>query len=411
MSKYGFIDPQLPVPPKTELGITVVIPCFNEPDLISSLEALVQCEPTSCSVEVIVVVNSGEHHSGAVLRQNQRTIAAFKSWKESLKSNIDFHLIHQPDLPQKHAGVGLARKIGMDEAVYRFEQLNRDGIIVCFDADSLCEKNYLEEIEKHFLDHPKTPGCSIYFEHPTMGEEYDETIYQGIINYELHLRYYNQALKYTGLPYAFHTVGSSMAVRSSAYQKQGGMNKRKAGEDFYFIHKIISLGDFTELNSTKVIPSPRISDRVPFGTGKAIGDWVDSNATTYKTYNFKSFEEIKRFVDYIPSLYEKNNLKGLNVSDAFHQFLSGQGIVKAVDDAIKNSTSYESFLKRFFVWFDAFKVLKLVHYLRDEVYPDQEIDQSASELLMKIDSGSSTESSLMTLLSNYRRVDQGILSI
>jgi len=134
---------------------------------------------------------------------------------------------------------------------------------------------FFAEIEKHFEQHSNTPGCSIYFEHPIAGNEFEANIYEGIINYELHLRYYYQALKYCGLQYAFHTVGSSMVVRSSAYQKQGGMNKRKAGEDFYFIHKIIALGNFSELNSTVVYPSPRISDRVPFGTGKAIGDWIE----------------------------------------------------------------------------------------------------------------------------------------
>jgi glycosyltransferase involved in cell wall biosynthesis len=385
LSKYGFIDPQLTVQPEQDLGICIVIPCFNEPDLISTLESLEACKPTSCAVEVIVVVNSGEHHEGAIKRQNQRTIAAFKDWKETQSSSIDFHLIHQPDLPKKHAGVGLARKIGMDEAVYRFYQLNRDGIIVCFDADSKCDPNYLVEIEKHFLEHPKSPGCSIYYEHPIDGEEFDHQIYEGIINYELHLRYYNQALKYAGLPYAFHTVGSSMAVRSSAYQKQGGMNKRKAGEDFYFIHKIIALGNFSELNTTRVIPSPRVSDRVPFGTGKAVGDWVETKERHYFTYSFESFKEIKKFVDFIPLLYEGKYLNELEVSDAFKEFVLDQGLEKAVEEAKGNTTSYPSFLKRFYVWFDAFKVLKLVHHLRDNEYHNVIVENAVKDLLNGLD--------------------------
>ena len=71
-------------------------------------------------------------------------------------------------------------------------------------------------------------------------------------------------------PFAFHTIGSSMAVRASSYMRQGGMNKRKAGEDFYFQQKIIPLCGFTECNSTVVYPSPRPSYRVPFGTGRAM---------------------------------------------------------------------------------------------------------------------------------------------
>ena len=92
--------------------------------------------------------------------------------------------------------------------------------------------------------------------------------------YELHLRYLNLFSRFTGFPYAYHTIGSCFGVRAETYASQGGMNKRKAGEDFYFLHKIIPLGEFREINNTCVIPSPRESDRVPFGTGAAIGKYL-----------------------------------------------------------------------------------------------------------------------------------------
>ncbi|MCB9223906.1 MAG: glycosyltransferase [Crocinitomicaceae bacterium] len=407
LNKYGFLPPQIIEDPKSDLGIVVVIPCFNEPDLISSLNSLVQCKLPHASVEVIIVVNSGEHHSVEILRQNQRTIAEYKLWKDQTNSEIDFHLIHVPDLPKKHAGVGLARKIGMDEAVARFETLKKEGIIVCFDADSSCDQNYLTEIEDHFKRNPETPGCSIYFEHPIDGDEFGNEIYSGIINYELHLRYYNQALNFVGLPYAFHTVGSSMAVRSSIYQKQGGMNKRKAGEDFYFIHKIIALGGFTELNTTRVIPSPRISDRVPFGTGKAIGDWVDQGKLEYLTYNFQSFIAIKHFVDLIPVFYESTEVDLADVSTKMKEFLVDNGLYKAINEAKIHSTSYTSFLKRFFVWFDAFLVLKLVHFLRDEVYVNQPITIEVSKLFVQ-NSWGNTEMKVIDQLDQLRMIERSI---
>src|SRR5262249_26021974 len=163
--------------------------------------------------------------------------------------------------------------IGMDEALRRFDAVERPGgVIVGFDADCRCERNYLTAIERHFERNSNSPGCSIYFEHPLNGP-LEPAIYEAIAEYELHLRYYVQALRFGGFPHAFHTIGSSMAVRAGVYRKQGGMNKRKAGEDFYFLHKIIPLGGFTNLVETRVIPSPRASDRVPFGTGKAVCDF------------------------------------------------------------------------------------------------------------------------------------------
>jgi hypothetical protein len=179
-----------------------------------------------------------------------------------------------------------------------------------------------------------------------------------------------------------------MAVRSSAYQKQGGMNKRKAGEDFYFLHKIISLGNFSELNSTRVIPSPRISDRVPFGTGKAIGDYVSNQDQQYYTYNFKSFELIREWVEKIPDLYKSDfiNLqwteKNKSASEHLLNFLESEKFTDALVEIRKNSPTLESFMKRFYVWFDAFRVLKLVHYLRDFLYPDIPVNIE-SELLLK----------------------------
>ena len=38
-----------------------------------------------------------------------------------------------------------------------------------------------------------------------------------------------------------------MAVRADAYLRQGGMNRRKAGEDFYFLNKFMVLGGYGEM--------------------------------------------------------------------------------------------------------------------------------------------------------------------
>lgn len=90
------------------------------------------------------------------------------------------------------------------------------------------------------------------------------------MKYELYLRYYRLALEYTGHPHAYHCIGSAFAVRTLDYVAQGGMNKRQAGEDFYFLQKLIATGRYATLQSTQVYPSPRFSGRTPFGTGQAV---------------------------------------------------------------------------------------------------------------------------------------------
>ena len=383
LDKYGFQPPTILSEPDQNLGIIIVIPCFNEPDIITTLNSLDICSAPETKIEVVIVINSGTHHEAKIKTQNTSTLQSIENWKKE-GTKYDYHIIMASELPKKHAGVGLARKIGMDEAVARFHKINHDGIIVCFDADSQCSPNYLSEIEIHFKKHKKTPGCAIKYAHPIEGNSFDQEIYTGIINYELFLRYYNQALRFSNLPFSYHTVGSSMAVRASAYQKQGGMNKRKAGEDFYFLHKIIALGNFTELNSTQVIPSPRTSDRVPFGTGKAINDWIQSNESEYLTYDFRIWVILKDFVTIIP-LLQKQNLEELNfnqqdINQHLIQFLIQNNFQSGLNEIRKNATNESSFLKRFFVWFNAFRVLKLVHFLRDVQFPNQPILNEAIDM-------------------------------
>ncbi|MGB1103732.1 MAG: glycosyltransferase family 2 protein [Crocinitomicaceae bacterium] len=413
LDRYGFQEPKITAAPSKNLSIIVVIPCFYEPDLTASLEALYNCSiPEDISVEVITVINAGVHHSQAIKDHNRQTYEENLAWsKKHQKERLKFHFLMEEDLPKKHAGVGLARKIGMDEAVARFHQIDKDGIIVCFDADAVCSTNYITSIFEHFEKHAETPGCSIHYEHPTSGEEYENSIYEGIINYELHLRYYNQCMRYAGLPYAFHTVGSSMAVRSSAYQKQGGMNKRKAGEDFYFIHKIIGLGNFTELKSAMVIPSPRTSDRVPFGTGKAIGDWIQASEDIFYTYAFNSFEIIRKFVHLIPALQDKElsdcklDIEEQNKRLLF-DFLNSINFDKVLSEIRNNSTTSISFKKRFFQWFDAFKILKGVHFFRDQGIKNEPIYEQVNILLDRIDGPKNIQSPL-DQLKYIRKLERG----
>lgn len=381
--KFGYGSPRLTSLPDKNLFLSVVIPSYNEQSTLTAIQSLFDCDPPQKGAEVIVVVNATISSLPDIHARNKKTIDEINNWKEkNNRSGFNLSVIEESAMPDKQGGVGLARKIGMDEAAYRFNQINSDGIIICFDADCTCDKNYLTEIEKQFNEH-KANAASIYFEHPLKGNEFDKDIYNAIIDYELFLRYYINGLCYANYPFAFHTIGSSMAVRSSVYQKQGGMNKRKAGEDFYFLHKVIPLGNFIEINNTRVIPSPRPSDRVPFGTGKAVNKWLEKKEEEFKSYSLKIFKELKLFFEMIPDVYEK----GGNVYDSLPQpvrsFMSADDFKIKIDEIRNNSKTYDSFRKRFFVWWDGFMVLKFVHFTRDNFFPDVSLSESVSEMINK----------------------------
>jgi len=406
-----FLDQQIFDQVPGELGMIVVIPCFNEPDLISTLNSLFNCNETEKIVEVIVVVNSSENVSQEISSQNQKTISEAAIWiLDHQSKKLKFYLINAPNLPKKHAGVGLARKIGMDEAVRRFENIgNKNGIIVGFDADSSCDINYLTEIEKYFNENLKITAASIHFEHPVSGK-LDSKNYTGIINYELHLRYYIQSLRHSDFPFAYHTIGSSFAVRSETYQLQGGMNKRQAGEDFYFLQKIIPLGNYGEIVETKVIPSPRPSDRVPFGTGRAIGDYLRNEKAEFLTYNPKTFFDLKEFIKVIPNLYmaDESGFKSILASlpESIKAFLENVGLKSNLEEIQRNSSSYESFEKRFFRWFNGFQVLKFVHFSRDHFYPNINVAEAAVEFLKSKHITIPNKNSELKLLLIFRELDK-----
>ena len=381
----------------------MVIPCHDEPDLTRALDSLWECQRPSCAVEVIVVFNSASEDLRA-RSQNRQTRADAENWVAvHVDSSLRFHLLDFPDLPRKQAGVGLARKIGLDEAAWRFELLNRpNGILVCFDADCCCARDYLLAIERHFQNHLQSPGCSIYFEHSLAGE-FDPRIYNAVAIYELHLRYYIQGLRFARFPHAFHTIGSAMAFRSDIYQQQGGMNKRQAGEDFYFLHKIILLGEYTDLNDTVVFPSPRPSDRVPFGTGRAVRNYLASPSQA--TYPFAGFLDLKLFLENIhgvsPAEWKRDRWP-----ETIRTFLAEQQFDSALEEIASNTATAANFRGRFFRWFNGFRAMKFIHHARDCFYGPAPIEQEASKLLASLRSEYRSVPDVRQLLDLFRKLDR-----
>lgn len=356
-------------PPDNNLQIIITIPAYNEPELDKTLKSLYACDPPGFKTEVLILINWPENSAGDIVQNSLAQYKSLKVWiKNNVSESISFHPLIYPDMPSKTAGVGLARKTLMDEAIRRFNLLNRpDGIIASFDADTLCEKNYLHELKKHFEDKPSSDGCVIYFEHPIEGDIFSTEVYKAICLYELHLRYYLQSIRSTGFRNAWHTIGSCFAIKASSYCKQGGMNKRKAGEDFYFLKKFFELGNFTELKSTCLTPSPRPSLRVPFGTGVIINEFKSSGKDDFMTYSPDLFNALKSFFDKISVLYNEDNEFMINqlLNDLPHSiqaFLRQEHFTEKLNEIKRNSSSLSSFEKRFFRWFNLFKILKYLNF-------------------------------------------------
>ncbi len=353
--------------PHPDLGIIIVIPCHDEEDIHTTLTSIFRCNPPSSAFEIIVSINAGSHHPDHIHKKNIQRSKDIENF--ALQTGLPVFSIINNHLPPKKAGVGLGRKIGMDEAVKRFYKANNPkGVIACLDADSTVHPDYLTELEKYFSN-PSFKSCSIHYEHPIKGEEYPQEVYRAIVLYELHLRYFIRKQVEIGLPFAYHTIGSSMACTVDAYCAVGGMNSRKAGEDFYFLHKMIKYGHHGNLTTTTVVPSPRISGRVPFGTGKAIGDMIRSGKD-FLTYHPETFTDYAVLVDALPDIYVKKKFSHSRLSGTVLSFLESMNAQEKLEIILSNTNSYDHFVKRFYHVFDAFVFMKYLHHARDNRYPD-----------------------------------------
>ncbi len=122
--RFGFCDRQIASPPEPDIGMIVVIPCRNEPDLIGSLESLWHCARPARSVEVIVVINSPSGCGPEIHRQNQATLHSTAHWIARHRDpRLAYHTLHFPGLPAEQPGVGRAGKIGMDRALRRLDDV------------------------------------------------------------------------------------------------------------------------------------------------------------------------------------------------------------------------------------------------------------------------------------------------
>jgi hypothetical protein len=367
------------------LSLIVMIPCLNEPEILRTLESLWNCERIESFCEVIVSINHSESATSSIKNLNQQTYKNLQVWKkENDRPNLILHPIYVPDITAKFAGAGMARKIGMDEAICRFNAINRpEGIIVSLDADCLVSANYLKRIETVFKANKSCFAATINFRHRV--EEMDELKQkQGIQLYEDYLHYFKNAMKFTGYQNSIYTIGSAFAVRANAYVKQGGMNRRKAGEDFYFLHKLTKLGSITEINDAFVYPSARVSDRVPFGTGASMTKWMNDAENLTLTYNFSAFLDLKVLFNAVDSFFRiipENTEKLLpSFPDSVREYLQTLNFSDKLVELNQNSSSLSSFRKRFFQFFDAFIILRFLNLAHQKYYERQNLSEAIKQL-------------------------------
>jgi hypothetical protein len=369
--------------------LKIVVPCYDEPQALDTVRSLFACEKGDFDVEIIFVVNSYSISSSEIIEQNRLTFSELKNFAEE-NNSTKFYLtpLLYENLPGHQTGAGLPRKIGMDYAAKIFsETKNPDGIIVSLDADTTVANNYLTEIYEDFTKH-KLKSATIQFHHPVEHLSPENPVRKATEIYEVYLRYYRDALEFSGYPYAYYTIGSAFAVTAKTYLQSGGMSPRQAGEDFYFLQKIFPLGNTKFIDTTCVYPAARVSYRVPFGTGPAIGKMVENDNFIKLSYQVDAFVELKKLFEMVDNFFRKTDEEIIDItstlSPSMQEFLKEDGFLEKKSEINQYTADIKSFRKRFFNYFTAFKILKYLNFVHPDPYILKDVKEEYQKLKQRI---------------------------
>jgi len=285
-------------------------------------------------------------------------------------------------------GVGLARKIGND-FVLRLHAAGRlaSGWIHNTDADTVLANDLFDQTQG--LKDERLAAAIYSYEHRL---DPDPELALAARLYEISLRYYVLGLAWARSPYAYQAMGSCVAVRPWSYAAVRGFPRKNAAEDFYVLDKLAKAGSIARLAGTPFLLEGRISDRVPFGTGKALSELLGKRGALagFRLYHPLTFAHLAAWLRALGSVARSGGrleaaLEELPPENPFFRAellvssLEKMGAFAALREAIAKSSdaprredaaSREStMLRHFHTWFDAFRTLKLIRALQTGGFP------------------------------------------
>lgn len=382
---------------KNGIKNAIVIPALAELENIKSLLAsLSENDPEFFNESLFIFVIN--HTTSALPEFKENNLSSIKLLKNIIHKETGHELISMinnsglqigfidasspgKELDEEDGGVGLARKIGFDLALGILDYSGEDkNILISLDADCTVDKNYLTSIVRAFNRNNLSAAVINYNHKIDVGDSNTEAI----ICYEILLRYYVLGLRYTESPFAFHTIGSAIACDYISYIRAGGMNKKKAGEDFYFLQKLAKLYNITSIYSTTVYPSSRNEVRTPFGTAKRMDDFHSQTTQNYLLYNPLSFVVLKEWLNLFNSDSALHTdglmIEAEKISKQLFEFLISKKFPEQWNKILSNCKNEQQISYQRKNWFDAFKTLKLIHHLRDNAFPQVNMFTAVNEL-------------------------------
>jgi hypothetical protein len=158
-----------------------------------------------------------------------------------------------------------------------------------------------------------------------------------------------------------------------------------AGEDFYLLDKMAKLRGVYQLSGSPVLLAGRVSDRVPFGTGRSMLSFRRGEAPA-EDYPFPDpdvYVHLKAWLDFLREFAGSSRRE--DPREAFLRSVAGggepadaglaasilgeMGAFDAAEKAGSLNLSPRNLARRLHTWFDGFRTLRFLHTLRDRKFP------------------------------------------
>ena len=354
----------------------LVVPCFNESaDFLDRLAATQQ----HASLLLALVINRPEgvdtrcnqvirEYLGRHLTKPVQTGYQLHQLGENLTVlSIDLDALEGPTPTTE--GVGRARRVGCDTALALIQKgIIKSRWIYSGDADAEWPSGFFQS------DWPaQYSAICLPFTHDAAG---DPAVIAATLIYELKLHHYVLHMQRSGSPYAFHALGSSCVLNSLAYAAVRGVPLRSAGEDFYLLNKLAKVGPIHAAKGFGVTLESRRSERAPFGTGPAVSELLSAGRPSDVPifYDAKCFRVLstvlERFNQWIlkPELDPERDLHDrldARVANDLTELLTQWRYQRAIEHIQRAAAAPEARQKHANIWFDGFKLLKIIHLLRE----------------------------------------------
>lgn len=354
----------------------IVIPAYRENgDFIARLAAF-------DNLLVLVVINQPDRLPGAD-PQNLRLLAEYSgntAWqcaklRLTQLNNQNSHclLVDRTAAPiPAHQGVGLARKLGNDLALALWHRgaITRPWLWNS-DADAHLPTDYFA-----IAPNENSVACVYPFRHLSVDVDTDSATAVATRLYEQTLNYYVAGLRWAGSPYAYHTLGSTQVISCDAYAKVRGYPKRSGGEDFYLLNKVAKLGAVESLIQPTIALAARQSDRVPFGTGPAVGKIVATGDSAL-FYHPQCFVALKQLLTKANAARSVEQFVAL-LDATEREALETLGLDRFSQHCHKQQLRNAGFAKHWQIWFDGFLTLKFIHFAERSGLCKVDYDQVSS---------------------------------